>query len=225
MSDQQITCTECGEVFRFTAAEQVFYEERGLASPPKRCKPCRQARKEARGPSAGRGTYSGDPNEYRSPMSGGHSNPWERPPARGPGGPARGAPPVRPAPNAPNPWGDPREYRSPAFASQQPHPPQQHQQPSRTPRPYEAPRSFDRSPRPFDRAPRAGGPSDRSAEARNGRPTFEITCASCSQKARVPFRPTEGRDVFCPECYRARKDSGAEAGAFNANKTDSGTVE
>src|SRR5262245_56083941 len=88
MSDQQITCTECGDAFLFSAAEQSFYAEKGLASPPKRCKACRQARKAGRGPGsfAGHGAggyqggghgprrYSNDVNEYRSPMTGGVSD-------------------------------------------------------------------------------------------------------------------------------------------------------
>lgn len=44
MSDQTIVCATCGEAFVFPASEQAFYAERGLA-PPKRCKPCRHARK------------------------------------------------------------------------------------------------------------------------------------------------------------------------------------
>src|SRR5271154_773615 len=80
MSDQQITCAECGNIFVFSAAEQQFYSERGLAAPPKRCKGCRQARRAAqgdsgggRGPSRDRGarSFTGNPNEYRSPMSSG----------------------------------------------------------------------------------------------------------------------------------------------------------
>src|SRR6202042_395624 len=82
MSDQQITCAECGNVFAFSAAEQQFYTERGLASPPKRCKACRQARRASqggpgdRGPSRDRGPrHSGNPNEYRSPMPNGNTSP------------------------------------------------------------------------------------------------------------------------------------------------------
>jgi hypothetical protein len=39
-----ITCAECGETFPFTEREQDYYRERGL-SHPKRCKPCRDARR------------------------------------------------------------------------------------------------------------------------------------------------------------------------------------
>lgn len=42
--DIRIRCKDCGDSFLFTAAEQKYYEEKGLV-PPKRCKKCREARK------------------------------------------------------------------------------------------------------------------------------------------------------------------------------------
>lgn len=47
MSDQQITCRDCGADFTFTEGEQAFYTERGLAA-PQRCKACRDKRKNER---------------------------------------------------------------------------------------------------------------------------------------------------------------------------------
>lgn len=47
MTDQQLTCGDCGQEFNWTAAEQSFYAERGF-EPPKRCKECRQANKARR---------------------------------------------------------------------------------------------------------------------------------------------------------------------------------
>ena len=44
MPDFEITCAECGATFPFTEREQEYYRERGL-SHPKRCKPCRDARR------------------------------------------------------------------------------------------------------------------------------------------------------------------------------------
>src|SRR2546422_9696744 len=44
MPDLDITCADCGEVFPFSEREQDYYRERGL-SHPKRCKPCRDARR------------------------------------------------------------------------------------------------------------------------------------------------------------------------------------
>jgi CxxC-x17-CxxC domain-containing protein len=46
--DRSITCADCGQEFVFTASEQAFYAEKGFTDAPKRCKPCRQARKSQR---------------------------------------------------------------------------------------------------------------------------------------------------------------------------------
>ena len=49
--DKILVCKECGNEFTFTAGEQEFYAERGFQNEPQRCKPCRDARKNAaRGP-------------------------------------------------------------------------------------------------------------------------------------------------------------------------------
>lgn len=42
--DIKIRCKDCGEGFVFSAKEQKFFEEKGLV-PPKRCKKCREIRK------------------------------------------------------------------------------------------------------------------------------------------------------------------------------------
>jgi CxxC-x17-CxxC domain-containing protein len=34
---------------------------------------------------------------------------------------------------------------------------------------------------------------------------FSITCNACGAESQVPFKPDEGREVFCQACYRARK--------------------
>ena len=41
-------CKECGKYFELTWTEKMFFEQKGLAI-PKRCKPCRDKRKQARG--------------------------------------------------------------------------------------------------------------------------------------------------------------------------------
>ncbi len=46
--DKAISCADCGQEFTFTASEQAFYAEKGFTDSPKRCKPCRQARKAQR---------------------------------------------------------------------------------------------------------------------------------------------------------------------------------
>ena len=46
--DMQLTCSDCGQDFTFTAADQTFFQERGYST-PKRCKNCRQAKKNDQG--------------------------------------------------------------------------------------------------------------------------------------------------------------------------------
>lgn len=43
--NKRIKCQDCGEEFNFSENDQKFYEEKGF-QPPKRCKFCRNARKE-----------------------------------------------------------------------------------------------------------------------------------------------------------------------------------
>ena len=47
MSDQNLTCTDCGKQFTFTESEQEFYQSKGFSTPG-RCPDCRAARKAAR---------------------------------------------------------------------------------------------------------------------------------------------------------------------------------
>ena len=35
-------------------------------------------------------------------------------------------------------------------------------------------------------------------------------CSACGKETTVPFRPTQGRPVFCKECFQQRKFVGAE---------------
>jgi CxxC-x17-CxxC domain-containing protein len=46
--DISLTCSDCGQDFTFTAADQTFFQERGYST-PKRCKSCRQAKKQDQG--------------------------------------------------------------------------------------------------------------------------------------------------------------------------------
>lgn len=57
MEDKVIACTTCGADFTFTGEEQEFYAQKGFQE-PKKCKPCRDAAKQARG-GGGRGGYGG----------------------------------------------------------------------------------------------------------------------------------------------------------------------
>jgi CxxC-x17-CxxC domain-containing protein len=65
--DRPLQCLDCKNEFIFTAGEQEFYDRKGFKEIPKRCKPCRDARKTRRGDSgahaAGNGNgYGGNGN-------------------------------------------------------------------------------------------------------------------------------------------------------------------
>ena len=42
-----------------------------------------------------------------------------------------------------------------------------------------------------------------------GRIETVTTCSACGKDTTVPFRPTQGRPVFCKECFQSRKFEGA----------------
>lgn len=44
--------------------------------------------------------------------------------------------------------------------------------------------------------------SNRSSEPR---PSFKTICAECNVECDVPFKPTEGRPVYCRECFKKHK--------------------
>jgi CxxC-x17-CxxC domain-containing protein len=37
------------------------------------------------------------------------------------------------------------------------------------------------------------------------RESFEATCAECGATTTVPFKPSQGRPVYCRDCFRARR--------------------
>jgi hypothetical protein len=50
--DKELTCVDCRGKFLHSAKDQEFFAERDF-SEPKRCKPCRQAKKDQRGDERG----------------------------------------------------------------------------------------------------------------------------------------------------------------------------
>lgn len=63
LTDKQITCVDCGTEFTFSSGEQERYAQLGFTNEPKRCGPCRQAKKASRGDQGG--------GEQRRPSGGG----------------------------------------------------------------------------------------------------------------------------------------------------------
>jgi len=62
-------------------------------------------------------------------------------------------------------------------------------------------RSFGGGNRGFDRNRRFSNKNNRPREM------HKATCAECKQQCEVPFKPTEGKPVFCKECFMKKKDS------------------
>ena len=44
--DRILECIDCQQSFTFTAGEQEFYDRKGFKEIPKRCKSCRENRKQ-----------------------------------------------------------------------------------------------------------------------------------------------------------------------------------
>ena len=69
-TDKQITCVDCGSEFTFSSGEQERFAQLGFTNEPKRCGPCRQAKKASGGGGGqrssgggGRGGFSSGPRE------------------------------------------------------------------------------------------------------------------------------------------------------------------
>ncbi len=70
-TDKQITCVDCGAEFTFSSGEQERHAQLGFANEPKRCSPCRAARKSARG------AEGGGPRRPFAHQAGGSAGPRE----------------------------------------------------------------------------------------------------------------------------------------------------
>ncbi len=55
--------------------------------------------------------------------------------------------------------------------------------------------------------------------ARRERIMFEAICADCAVPCEVPFRPSEGRSVYCKDCFAKRKSGGAGPAANPGGST------
>jgi len=60
---------------------------------------------------------------------------------------------------------------------------------------------FNRRPRERGFRPREGG----FRKSFGPKQMHKATCAECGQECEVPFKPTEGRPVFCKECFAKKR--------------------
>jgi len=52
---------------------------------------------------------------------------------------------------------------------------------------------------------RFGGGSRNNNFNSGPREMHKATCSDCKQECEVPFKPTEGKPVYCKECYSKHK--------------------
>lgn len=58
------------------------------------------------------------------------------------------------------------------------------------------------------RGPRGGGGGGGGGGAGRGGPpreSYEATCAECGATTTVPFKPSQGRPVYCRDCFRSKR--------------------
>ena len=187
-ADKELSCIDCGSSFPFTAAEQQFYEEKGLTHEPKRCRNCRQTRKArnpgGRGPGAIRGASDGyGPPRHEPRMGYDNSN------SRGGYGQRNDGPPLYKADFGPAPWAA---------------------QPDRG---WDG-GGRGRGGRSGGGGPR-GGPNTAGRPSRGGggfpsAQRFDATCSDCGSATQVPFQPNGVQPVYCRGCLPKHKGRRSE---------------
>jgi len=50
-----------------------------------------------------------------------------------------------------------------------------------------------------------GGGGGYGGRSSGPREMYSATCSSCGKEARVPFRPTNGKPVYCSDCFRTMR--------------------
>lgn len=76
-------------------------------------------------------------------------------------------------------------------------------------------RGYDNKPSrcPDCRHARREGGGGQRREARGDRQMTDVQCTSCGKDTQVPFVPTPGRPVLCPDCFAQQRASGSGGGA------------
>jgi len=71
-TDKSLKCIECNGDFTYTVAEQELHQSLGYQNEPKRCTPCREAKRQRKGTPGGGG---GGPRGGGAPRGGGGGGP------------------------------------------------------------------------------------------------------------------------------------------------------
>jgi len=53
--------------------------------------------------------------------------------------------------------------------------------------------------------------SSSSPSGNAGRAETRAICSQCGKETTVPFKPTQGRPVYCRECFQSRRAMGSSA--------------
>jgi CxxC-x17-CxxC domain-containing protein len=56
-------------------------------------------------------------------------------------------------------------------------------------------------------------PWDKGNRDSGDKQMFSATCASCGKQCEVPFKPVDGRPVYCTDCFRTDRDEGGNRGS------------
>jgi len=48
-------------------------------------------------------------------------------------------------------------------------------------------------------------PRDGGGRGGSDRESYEAVCADCGAQTTVPFKPTQGRPVYCRDCFRSKR--------------------
>lgn len=218
--DKTLICAQCGKEFTFTAGEQEFYQEKGLQSEPKRCKDCRQAKRKQKNRRSN-GIYRSPAFEDSAPshqkIRGGRGGRFKRREYRSPG--------------LKDPHAGQQEYRSPAFRESEIIKPEQE---------YRSPgfREYaDIDPKEEYRSPgfreyadidlkgeyRSPGFQDLKTKYKDEKPMFSIVCAECGAEAMIPILPDPEKEVYCQECYKAKREAAKNDEALDESIQESTT--
>lgn len=53
--------------------------------------------------------------------------------------------------------------------------------------------------------PKRCGDCRKARRQKTKRKMYDVVCSECGAQTKVPFKPTEGKEVFCKECFLKRQ--------------------